>query len=192
MRNDSYIEEEVGRMKTENTLLTKMLKNRIIILNGEVNDFSAMEVITKLLYLDQLDIADIKLYINSPGGLVTAGLAIYDTMKLIESKVHTICIGQAASMGAFLLASGDKRSIAPNAKVMIHQPLGGTMGQASDIEIHSKEILKTKKQLNKLLAKATGKPLKRIEKDSDRDFFMNAKQSKKYGIIDNILKVSKK
>jgi ATP-dependent Clp protease protease subunit len=159
-------------------------------LQGEINDHTASLIVAQLLFLEaENPEKDIYLYINSPGGVVTSGFAIYDTMNYIKPDVVTICMGQAASMGAFLLSSGakGKRFALPHARIMIHQPLGGATGQATDIEIHAKEILRMKKELNKILAENTGQSVRKIEKDTERDFFMSAQEAKKYGIIDKIL-----
>jgi ATP-dependent Clp protease protease subunit len=159
-------------------------------LHGEVNDQSASLIVSQLLFLEAEDPdKDIYLYINSPGGVVTAGMSIYDTMNYIKPDVVTICMGQAASMGAFLLSSGakEKRYALPHARIMIHQPLGGAQGQATDIEIHAKEILRMKKELNEILSQNTGKTLKQIEKDTERDNFMSAEEAVKYGLIDKVL-----
>lgn len=172
-------------------IYSRLLKERIIFLGGGVNDEVANLVIAQLLFLQSEDPKkDISLYINSPGGVVTAGLAIIDTMRHIEPKVSTVCVGMAASMGALILAMGEKgkRYILPNAEVMIHQPSGGAEGMASDIEITARHILKTRERTNKMLAEATGQPLKKIEEDVDRDFFMLADEAVKYGIVDKILK----
>jgi ATP-dependent Clp protease protease subunit len=173
-------------------IYSRLLKDRIIILNGEVNDNTANAVVAELLYLDSLGNDDISLYINSPGGSITAGMAIYDTMNFIKSDVSTICVGMAASMGAFILATGTtgKRFILPNAEVMIHQPLGGVQGQATEIEIAAERILKIKKKLNKILAKSTGKDINTINNDTDRDHFMDSEEALAYGIVDRILKKS--
>lgn len=171
-------------------IYSRLLKDRIIFIGGPIDDHVADIVIAQLLFLaSEDDKKDIKLYINSPGGSVTAGLAIYDTMNYIKPDVSTICIGMAASMGAFLLAGGqkDKRFALPNSKILIHQVMGGFEGQAADIKIQAEEVLKTKDQINKILAKHTGKPLSQIEKDTDRDFFMRADEAKKYGIIDKVI-----
>ena len=170
-------------------IYSRLLKNRIIILSGEINDDSANIVIAELLYLDSINHDDISIYINSPGGSITSGMAIYDTMNLIKSDVSTICVGIAASMAAFLLSSGKKgkRYCLPNSEVMIHQPLGGAQGQATEIDIAAKRILGLKEKLNTILSKNTKKSLKQIEKDTDRDYFMDAKTSLEYGIIDKIL-----
>ncbi len=170
-------------------IFSRLLKNRIIILTGEINDATSNTIVAELLYLDSLNHDDISLYINSPGGSVTAGMAIHDTMKFIKSDVSTICLGMAASMGAFLLSSGKKgkRYILPNSEVMIHQPLGGTQGQATEIKIAAEHILSVKKKLNKLLAKYTGKPLQEVENDTERDHFLTAEEAKEYGIVDTIL-----
>ena len=170
-------------------IFSRLLKDRIIFISGEINDTLANGVIAQLLYLDSLNTDDISIYINSPGGSVSAGMAIYDTMNFIKSEVCTICIGIAASMGAFLLSSGTKgkRFILPNADVMIHQPLGGAEGQASDIKIASDRIINIRKRLNKILAKNTGQTLKKIEKDTERDNYLDAKEAVAYGIVDNVI-----
>ena len=170
-------------------IYSRLLKDRIIILNGEITDESANSVVAQLLYLDSLNQDDISLYINSPGGAVTAGMAIYDTMNFVKSDVSTICLGMAASMAAFLLSSGakEKRFCLPNSEVMIHQPLGGAQGQATEIKIAAEHILNLKEKLNKILSKNTGQDIKQIEHDTDRDNFMNAEEAKEYGIIDQIL-----
>lgn len=170
-------------------LYSRLLKDRIIFINGEINDNIASIVVSELLYLDALNHDDIFLYINSPGGSVTSGFAIYDTMNYIKSDVRTIVVGIAASMGAFLLSSGTpgKRCALPNAEIMIHQVLGGAQGQATDIKIHTEHILKTKKKLNEILANNTGKPLNKIIKDCERDNFMSAKEALNYGLIDMII-----
>ncbi|MBM3261146.1 ATP-dependent Clp endopeptidase proteolytic subunit ClpP [Candidatus Kaiserbacteria bacterium] len=172
-------------------IYSRLLKERIIFLGGPINDEVANLVIAQLLFLQSEDPKkDISLYINSPGGVVTAGLAIVDTMRHIQPAVSTVCVGMAASMGAVLLATGEKgkRFILPNAEVMIHQPSGGAEGMASDIEITAKQILKIRERLNKLLATVTGQTVKKIEEDVDRDFFMNAEEAVKYGIVDKVLK----
>lgn len=170
-------------------LYSRLLKDRIVFLTGEIDDVSANLVVSELLYLDSLNHEEICLYINSPGGSVTAGFAIYDTMNFIESKVRTIVIGMAASMAAFLLSSGTSgmRCALSNAEIMIHQPLGGVSGQATEMKIACERILKLKKKLNQMLATQTGQPLKTIEKDTERDNFMDAEAAKKYGLIDCIL-----
>ena len=170
-------------------IYSRLLKDRIIILNGEINDNTANVVVAEFLYLDSLNSDDICLYINSPGGSITAGMAIYDTMNFIKSDVSTICVGIAASMAAVLLTCGKKgkRFILPNAEVMIHQPLGGAQGQATEIKIAAERILKLKKKLNKILSLNTGKSLRKIEKDTERDYFMDSKEALKYGIIDGVL-----
>src|SRR3989344_5076218 len=172
-------------------IYSRLLKERIIFLTGAIDDDVANIAIAQLLFLDSEDPKkDIYLYINSPGGSVSAGMALHDTMQHIKPDVSTICVGIAASMGAFLLSSGakGKRFILPNAEVMIHQPLGGAEGQASDIAISAKHILKTRENLNKILAKNTGNPLPQVEKDTDRDFYMSSDEAKKYGIVDEIYK----
>jgi len=170
-------------------IYSRLLKDRIVILNGEIEDNLANSIVAQLLYLDSLNNDDINLYINSPGGSITAGFAIYDTMNYIKSDVNTICIGMAASMAAFLLSSGKKkkRFALPNSEVMIHQPLGGAQGQATEIKIAAERILKLKIKLNHILAKNTGKSLKQIEKDTERDYFLDAKEALEYGIIDKII-----
>lgn len=170
-------------------IFSKLLKNRIIILSGTINDESANTIVAELLYLDSLNHEDISLYINSPGGSVTAGFAIYDTINLIKSDVSTICMGIAASMAAFLLSSGTngKRYALPNSEIMIHQPLGGAEGQATEIKIAAEHILKTKQKLNKILAKNTGQKLKKIEEDTERDYFLEPSEAKEYGLIDKVL-----
>ena len=170
-------------------IYSRLLEDRVVFLSGEITDDVANLVVAQLIYLESKDpTKDISLYINTPGGSVTAGLAIYDTMKYIRCDVSTICIGMAASMGAFLLSSGTtgKRYALPNSEIMIHQPLGGTQGQASDIEIQAKHMKKTKNMLNRILSENTGKFLEEIEKDTDRDNYMSAEEAKKYGLIDNI------
>ena len=170
-------------------IFSRLLKERIIFISGEINDMLANNVIAELLYLDSVSNDDIYLYINSPGGSVTAGMAIYDTMNFIKSDVATICIGIAASMAAFLLSSGKKgkRSVLPNADVMIHQPLGGVNGQATEIKIAADRILKLKDKLNKILSKNTGKDLETIAQDTERDYFMDSNEAFNYGIVDKVL-----
>ena len=170
-------------------LYSKLLEDRIILLSGEINDSLANVVISELLYLDSISHDDISIYINSPGGIITSGMAIYDTINFIASDVSTICIGMAASMAAFLLSSGKKgkRYILPNADVMIHQPLGGAEGQATEIKIAATRILKMKDKLNKILSKNTNKPLIEIENDTERDYYMDAKEALNYGIVDKII-----
>ena len=169
-------------------IFSRLLKERIIFISGEIDENLANSVIAQLLYLDSIETKDIYLYINSPGGIVTQGMAIYDTMNYIKCDVSTICIGLAASMGAFLLSSGakGKRYALPNCEVMIHQPLGGASGQASDIAIHAEQILRTRARLNGILSENTGKPLEQIEKDTDRDNFMTAEEARDYGLVDKI------
>ena len=170
-------------------IYSRLLKDRIIILSGEIDDNLANSVVAQLLYLDSLNHDPINLYINSPGGSITAGMAIYDTMNYIKSKVSTICIGMAASMAAFLLSSGEKnmRYILPNGEVMIHQPLGGAQGQATEIKIAAERILKLKKKLNEILSKNTGQSLDKIQNDTERDYFLSANEALEYGLIDKIL-----
>jgi ATP-dependent Clp protease protease subunit len=190
-----YVVEQTGRGERSYDIYSRLLKDRIIMLSGEVNDSVASSIVAQLLFLEAEDPEkDIYFYINSPGGVVTAGMAIYDTMNYIRPDVSTICVGQAASMGAFLLSSGQKgkRYALPLARVMIHQPLGGAQGQATDIEIQANEILRIKKELNQILAKNTGQSIKKIEKDTDRDNFMSAKECVAYGMIDKVLKKNEK
>lgn len=185
-----YVIEKSSRGERSYDIYSRLLKDRVVFLGGEINDNVASSIIAQLLFLEAEDPQrDIFLYINSPGGVITSGLSIYDTMNYIKPDISTICIGQAASMGSFLLSSGTKgkRYALPNARIMIHQPLGGAQGQASDIEIHAKEILYAKNELNKILAKNTGQSIKKIQNDTDRDFFMSAKEAKDYGIIDDVL-----
>jgi ATP-dependent Clp protease protease subunit len=186
--------ETEGRMERAFDIYSRLLKERIIFLGSEVNDHVANVVVAQLLHLTSEDpTRDIHLYINSPGGSVSAGLAIYDTMQYVEADVATTCMGMAASMGAVLLTAGapGKRFALPNSRIMIHQPLGGTQGQASNIEIYSKEILLTRERLNELLAKHTGQSLKKISKDTDRDFFMSADEAAAYGLVDKVITRSK-
>ncbi len=185
-----YVVEKSGRGERSYDIYSRLLKDRIVMLSGEVNDAVASTVVAQFLFLEAEDPQkDIYFYINSPGGVVTAGMAIFDTMNYIRPDVATICIGQAASMGSFLLSAGakTKRYALPHARIMIHQPLGGAQGQASDIQIQAEEIIRMKHELNGILAKNTGQDIKTIEADTDRDNFMSAKQAKEYGIIDEIL-----
>ncbi len=182
--------EQTSKGERSYDIYSRLLKERIIFLADEVNDVTASLVIAQLLFLDAEDPGkDIFIYINSPGGSVTAGMGIYDTMQYIKSDVSTICVGMAASMGAFLLAAGTKgkRFALPNSTIMIHQPLGGVQGQASDIKIHTEYLLKVKENLNKILSERTGKPLEIIEKDTDRDNFLSAIEAKEYGLIDDVM-----
>ena len=182
--------DQTSRGERAYDIYSRLLKDRVIFLSGEVEDNMANLIVAQLLFLESEDPdKDINLYINSPGGSVTAGMAIYDTMQYIKPDVRTICVGQACSMGAFLLAGGaaDKRGALPHARIMIHQPLGGFRGQASDIQIHAQEILKIKGTLNERLAFHTGQPIETIEKDTDRDNFMSAEEAKNYGLIDKVL-----
>jgi ATP-dependent Clp protease protease subunit len=185
-----YVIETKGRGERAYDIYSRLLEDRIIFIGYPIEDQLANSVIAQMLFLEANDPdRDIFVYINSPGGVVSAGLAIYDTMQYISSDVATICMGQAASMGAVLLAAGTKgkRSALPHARVMIHQPSGGSQGQASTIEIYTKEILKTKTRLNELLANHTGQTLKKVAKDTDRDYFMSAEEAHEYGLIDNVL-----
>ena len=182
--------ETSGRGERAYDIYSRLLRERIVFLVGPVNDHSANLVVAQLLFLESENPdKDISLYINSPGGSVSAGMSIFDTMNFIKPHVSTLCIGLAASMGAFLLAAGEKgkRFSLPNSKIMIHQPLGGMQGQATDIEIHAREILKTREQLNKILAERTGQPLEKIQNDTERDYFMSADEAKNYGLVDDVL-----
>ncbi len=182
--------ETSGRGERAYDIYSRLLRERVVFLVGPVNDATANVVVAQLLFLESENPdKDIHFYINSPGGSVTAGMAIYDTMQFIKSDVSTLCIGQAASMGAFLLTAGakGKRYCLPNSRVMIHQPMGGFQGQASDIEIHAKEILYLKQKLNEMMAKHTGQPIERIERDTDRDNFLSAAEAAEYGIVDKVL-----
>jgi len=182
--------EQTPRGERSFDIYSRLLKERVIFLSGPIDDYISNLVVAQLLFLESENPdKDISIYINSPGGSISAGLAIYDTMQFVKPTISTMCIGQAASMGALLLAGGDKnkRFALPNSRIMIHQPLGGFQGQASDFEIHAKEILHMKKIVNEILAKHTGQTIKKIEKDTDRDNFLDAKAAKTYGIIDNIL-----
>ncbi len=185
-----YVVEQTGRGERSYDIYSRLLKERIIFLGEEVNETTASLVVAQLLFLESEDPGkDICLYINSPGGSVTAGMAIYDTMNYIKCDVSTICIGMAASMGAFLLSGGakGKRYALPNAEIMIHQPLGGAKGQATEIQIAAEHILKTRKKLNEILAKNTGRPLEEIERDTERDNYMSAEEAKEYGLIDGVI-----
>ena len=184
-----YIVEQTSRGERSYDIYSRLLEDRIIFLSGEIDDAVANTVVAQLIYLEAKDPQkDISLYINSPGGSVSAGLAIYDTMNYIKCNVSTICIGMAASMGAFLLSSGQrgKRYALPNSEIMIHQPLGGAQGQASDIKIAAEHILRTKQKLNTILAQNSGRPLSEIERDTDRDNYLSAQQAQEYGLIDKV------
>jgi len=185
-----YVVEQTSRGERSYDIFSRLLNDRIIILSEEVNDTTASLIVAQLLYLEAQDPdKDIQFYINSPGGSVTAGMAIYDTMQYIKADVSTICVGMAASMGAFLLSSGTKgkRIALPNAEIMIHQPSGGAQGQATDIQIQAARIAKMKKKLNRILAENTGKSIEVIEKDCERDYFMSAEESVEYGVIDKVI-----
>lgn len=187
--------DQTGNGERSYDIYSRLLEDRIIFLTGEIDDNTANIVVAQLIYLEGKNPdKDISLYINSPGGSVSAGLAIYDTINYIKCDVSTICIGLAASMGAFLLSSGTKgkRYALPNSEIMIHQPLGGAQGQASDIQIQANQIQKIKHKINDILSKQTGKPFEQIEKDTDRDFYMTAEQAKEYGIVDDIFYTRKK
>ena len=182
--------EQSGRGERSYDIYSRLLRERVVFLVGPVNDQTANLVVAQLLFLESENPdKDISLYINSPGGSVSAGMAIYDTMNFIKPSVSTLCTGMAASMGAFLLAAGEKgkRFALPNSKIMIHQPLGGMQGQATDIEIHARDILKTKGVLNRILAERTGQPLEKIERDTDRDYFLEAEEAKTYGLVDQVI-----
>ncbi|MBP8691061.1 MAG: ATP-dependent Clp endopeptidase proteolytic subunit ClpP [Sedimentibacter sp.] len=185
-----YVIEQTGRGERSYDIYSRLLKDRIIILSDEVNDATASLVVAQMLFLESEDPdKDIQFYINSPGGSITAGMAIYDTMQCIKPDVSTICVGMAASMGAFLLLSGTKgkRFALPNSEIMIHQPLGGMRGQASDIKIHADRIIKLRDKLNRIISEKTGQPIAKVEQDTDRDNFMTAEEAKAYGIIDGII-----
>lgn len=182
--------EQTGRGERSYDIFSRLLKDRIIMLSGEVNDDSSNLVVAQLLFLESEDPdKDIYLYINSPGGSITAGMAIYDTMQYVKADVSTICVGMAASMGAFLLSSGakGKRFALPNSEIMIHQPLGGFKGQATDIDIHARRILKIKDTLNEILSENTSQPIDKIKKDVERDYFMGASEAKEYGLVDEVI-----
>lgn len=182
--------EQTNRGERSYDIYSRLLEDRIIFIGNEITDLTANLVVAQLLYLEAKDPdKDVLVYINSPGGSVSAGFAIYDTMQYIKCDVSTICVGMAASMGAFLLAAGTKgkRLALPNSEIMIHQPLGGARGQASDIAIHAEHIIKTKDKLNRILSELTGQPLEKIQKDTDRDFFMSAEEAKAYGIVDEVI-----
>ena len=182
--------EQTNRGERSYDIYSRLLEDRIIFIGNEITDLTANLVVAQLLYLEAKDPdKDVLVYINSPGGSVSAGFAIYDTMQYIKCDVSTICVGMAASMGAFLLAAGTKgkRLALPNSEIMIHQPLGGARGKASDIAIHAEHIIKTKDKLNRILSELTGQPLEKIQKDTDRDFFMSAEEAKAYGIVDEVI-----
>ncbi len=187
--------EQTNRGERSYDIYSRLLEDRIVFIGSEITDITANLVVAQLLFLEAKDPdKDVLVYINSPGGSVAAGFAIYDTMQYIKCDVSTICVGMAASMGAFLLAAGTKgkRLALPNSEIMIHQPLGGARGQASDIAIHAEHILKTKEKLNRILAELTGQPYEKIQKDTDRDFFMSAEEAKAYGIVDEVITSRKK
>ncbi|MGO8970681.1 MAG: ATP-dependent Clp endopeptidase proteolytic subunit ClpP [Myxococcaceae bacterium] len=190
-----YVIEQTHRGERTYDIYSRLLKDRIILLGTEIDDDVANAIVAQMLFLESEDPdKEINLYVNSPGGSVTAGLAIYDTMQYVRPPVATICVGQAASMGAVLLLAGakGKRQSLPNSRIMVHQPMGGARGQASDVEIHAREILRMRSMLNELIAKHTGQSLDRVEKDTDRDFFMSALEAKTYGIIDEVVSVNRK
>src|SRR5450755_852972 len=190
-----YVIEQTHRGERTYDIYSRLLKDRIILLGTEIDDDVANAIVAQMLFLESEDPdKEINLYVNSPGGSVTAGLAIYDTMQYVRPPVATICVGQAASMGAVLLLAGakGKRQALPNARIMVHQPMGGARGQASDVEIHAREILRMRAMLNDLIAKHTGQSLDRVEKDTDLDYFMGATEAKSYGIIDEVVSVNRK
>ena len=190
-----YVIEQTHRGERTYDIYSRLLKDRIILLGTEIDDDVANAIVAQMLFLESEDPdKEINLYVNSPGGSVTAGLAIYDTMQYVRPPVATICVGQAASMGAVLLLAGakGKRQALPNSRIMLHQPMGGARGQASDVEIHAREILRMRAMLNELIAKHTGQSLERVDKDTDRDYFMGATEAKSYGIIDEVVSVNRK
>ena len=185
-----YVVDQTGNGERSYDIYSRLLEDRIVFISGEIDDASANTVVAQLIYLEAKNPEkDICVYINSPGGSVTAGMAIYDTMKYVKCDVSTICVGLAASMGAFLLAAGTKgkRFCLPNSEVMIHQPLGGAKGQASDIEITARHIMRTKKKMIEMLSKNTGQPVKKVEKDVDRDYYMTAEEAVEYGLVDKVI-----
>lgn len=180
--------EQTGRGERAYDIYSRLLKDRIILLSNQIDDPTSNLIIAQMLFLESQDPdKEIHFYINSPGGLVTAGLAIYDTMQYIKAPVYTYCVGQAASMAAVLLAAGAKRYALPHARILIHQPLGGFQGQATEVEIQAREILRLRRVLNEILAKHTGQPIERIQQDTERDFYMTSEDAKKYGIIDEVI-----
>ena len=187
------IVDKEGTSERSYDIFSRLLKDRIVLLSGEITDEVSNSIVAELLYLDSINHNDISLYINSPGGSITAGMAIYDTMNFIKSDVSTICIGLAASMGAFLLASGEKgkRLSLPNSEIMIHQPLGGARGQATEIKIAAERILKLRDKLNRIISEKTNQPLERVEKDTERDNFMEPDEALEYGLIDKVVKNEK-
>ncbi len=190
-----YVVEQTNGGERSYDIYSRLMKDRIILLSGEIDDTMASTVVAQLLFLEMQDPdADIYLYINSPGGSVTAGMAIYDTMRYIRPKVHTVCVGMAASMGAFLLMSGTKglRTALPNAEVMIHQPLGGARGQATDVQIHAEWLLRTKNKMIAMMAEMTGQPLEKVAADCERDYFMTAEEALEYHIIDEVIQARDK
>jgi ATP-dependent Clp protease, protease subunit len=190
-----YVIEQTHRGERTYDIYSRLLKDRIILLGTEIDDDVANAIVAQMLFLESEDPdKEINVYVNSPGGSVTAGLAIYDTMQYVRPPVATICVGQAASMGAVLLLAGakGKRQALPNSRIMVHQPMGGARGQASDVEIHAREILRMRAMLNDLISKHTGQSLERVEKDTDRDYFMSAQEAKTYGIIDEVVSVNRK
>jgi ATP-dependent Clp protease, protease subunit len=190
-----YVIEQTHRGERTYDIYSRLLKDRIILLGTEIDDDVANAIVAQMLFLESEDPdKEINIYVNSPGGSVTAGLAIYDTMQYVRPPVATICVGQAASMGAVLLLAGakGKRQALPNSRIMLHQPMGGARGQASDVEIHAREILRMRAMLNELIAKHTGQSLDRVDKDTDRDYFMGATEAKTYGIIDEVVSVNRK
>lgn len=185
-----FVIDRTGQFERSYDIYSRLLEDRIVFLQGAIDDHTANVVVAQLIFLESKDPEqDINLYINSPGGSVTAGLAIYDTMQFVRCDVSTICVGQAASMGTVLLAAGNvgKRLALPNSRIHLHQPLGGAQGQASDVQIHAQELVKVRERINKVLSHHTGQPIERIEKDTDRDFFLDAHQAQEYGLVDEIV-----
>lgn len=185
-----YVIEQTSRGERSYDIYSRLLKDRIIFISGEIEDMMANTVVAQLLFLESEDPdKDINIYINSPGGSITAGMAIFDTMRHVRPAISTTCVGMAASMGAFLLAAGDKgkRFALPNSEIMIHQPLGGARGQVTDVRIHAERLIRTKEQMNKMLSEMTGQPLEKVQYDTERDYFMSAEEAKSYGIVDDVV-----
>lgn len=185
-----YVIEQTSRGERSYDIYSRLLKDRIIFISGEIEDMMANTVVAQLLFLESEDPdKDINIYINSPGGSITAGMAIFDTMRHVRPAISTTCVGMAASMGAFLLAAGDKgkRYALPNSEIMIHQPLGGARGQVTDVRIHAERLIRTKEQMNKMLSEMTGQPLEKVQYDTERDYFMSAEEAKNYGIVDDVV-----
>lgn len=185
-----YVIEQTSRGERSYDIYSRLLKDRIIFISGEIEDMMANTIVAQLLFLESEDPdKDINIYINSPGGSITAGMAIFDTMRHVRPAISTTCVGMAASMGAFLLAAGDKgkRFALPNSEIMIHQPLGGARGQVTDVRIHAERLIRTKEQMNKMLSEMTGQPLEKVQYDTERDYFMSAEEAKNYGIVDDVV-----